>query len=92
MGEFDEEMEINCSGNMETRKSRLSEDAMYQIVGHLCRFLLREVISPTGRFHEPESDLGQNHKTLCLWGGSRQPYEPEPPKDPKYDMYDVFFF
>ena len=81
-----------AAGTWKPEKSRLSEDAMYQIVGHLCRFLLREVISPTGRFHEPESDLGQNHKTLCLWGGSRQPYEPEPPKDPKHDMYDVFFF
>ena len=81
-----------AAGTWKPEKSRLSEDEMYQIVAHLCRFLLREVISSTSRFHEPESDLGQNHRALCLWGGSRQHYELQPPKDPKHDTYDVLFF
>ena len=67
-----------AAGTWKPDKKGLSEDEMYQIVGHLCRFLLREVISPTGRFHEPKSDLGENHRALCLWGGSRQSYEPQP--------------
>ena len=80
------------AGTWKPETSRLSQDCMYQIVAHLCRFMLREVISPDGRFHEPNSELGANHVDLCRWGGSRRPYEPNPPKDPKDDKYDVMFF
>ena len=58
-------------------KTHLSINHMYQIVAHLCHFLLREVISPSGRFFDGDSELGMKHRTLCKWGGSKRPYEPE---------------
>ena len=58
-------------------RTQLSTNNMYQIVVHLCRFLLREVISPRGRFFDEDGDLGKNHRALCQRGGSRRPYELE---------------
>ena len=59
---------------------------MYQIVAHLCRFLLREVISPSGQFFDKDGDLAMNHRTLCQWGGSRRPYEPDEGHKQSYDF------
>ncbi|TVU24925.1 hypothetical protein EJB05_27391, partial [Eragrostis curvula] len=66
----------------------LSTNVMYRVVANLCRFILREIIHPLGKFFDPESDLGMNHYNLCDWAGSTRPYEPNlPPME--YDDYKV---
>ena len=50
---------------------------MYQIMAHLCRFLLGEIISPRAPFFYEDDELGKSHRALCQWGGSRRPYEPQ---------------
>ena len=62
---------------------------MYQIVAHLCHFLLREVISPRVQFFDEDGDLEKNHRALCEWGGSRRPYEPE--REQQREDYDLDF-
>ena len=56
-------------------------------MAHLRRFILREVISPSGQFFDEDGELAMNHRTLCQWGGSRRPYELEGQKQ----SYDIDF-
>ena len=52
-------------------KTHLTTNHMYQIMTHLCRFHLREVISLSGRFFYQDDDLGKNYRALCEWGSSK---------------------
>ena len=69
--------------------ARLSTNHMYQMVAHMCRFAIRQVISPRGMFFDAEADLGKNHRRLCEWGGSKRPYEPEPSQQQQDYVFDV---
>ncbi|TVU07277.1 hypothetical protein EJB05_47326, partial [Eragrostis curvula] len=82
------EYELIRQGIIPPNSVHLSTNVMYRVVANLCRFILREVIHPMGKFFDPESDLGMNHYNLCDWAGSKRPYEPHlPPKE--HDDYEV---
>ncbi|TVU01780.1 hypothetical protein EJB05_52776, partial [Eragrostis curvula] len=55
----------------------LSEGHLLVVISNMCRFLLREVIFPEGKYFDDADELAIQHRQLCLWCGSRQPYEPE---------------
>ena len=47
---------------------------MFMIVERMCRFLLREVISPTGRFFDEDNESVRDHRSLYEWCGSTRPF------------------
>ncbi|TVU40413.1 hypothetical protein EJB05_13877, partial [Eragrostis curvula] len=65
----------------------LTTNVMYWVVANICRFILREIIHPMGKFFDPESNLAMNHWDLCDWAGSKRPYEPnlEPNENNDYE-------
>ncbi|TVU39158.1 hypothetical protein EJB05_12564, partial [Eragrostis curvula] len=68
----------------------LTTNVMYRVVANLCRFILREIIHPNGKFFDPESDLAMNHWPLCEWTGSKRPYEPnlDPMENDDYEVLE----
>ncbi|TVU31160.1 hypothetical protein EJB05_22832, partial [Eragrostis curvula] len=68
----------------------LTTNVMYRVVANLCRFILREIIHPNGKFFDPESDLAMNHWPLCEWTGSKRPYEPnlDPTENDDYEVLE----
>ena len=72
--------EISKNG-FPTARKHLSTNDMYYIVARMCRFLLREVISPRGRFFDEQSEVAKEHRALFEWCGSKRPYEPDVVED-----------
>ncbi|TVU30917.1 hypothetical protein EJB05_22570, partial [Eragrostis curvula] len=68
----------------------LTTNVMYRVVANLCRFILREIIHPNGKFFDHESDLAMNHWPLCEWTGSKRPYEPnlDPMENDDYEVLE----
>ncbi|TVU06288.1 hypothetical protein EJB05_49493, partial [Eragrostis curvula] len=68
----------------------LTTNVMYRVVANLCRFILREIIHPNGKFFDPESDLAMNHWSLYEWTGSKRPYEPnlDPMENDDYEVLE----
>ena len=64
-----------------TVRKHLSTNELYYIVGRMCRFLLREVISPRVRFFDEQSEVMKEHRALFEWCGSKRPYEPDVVED-----------
>ena len=67
----------------------LSTNNMYLVVASLCRFLLREVISPERKCFSSNGLLATKHRSLYKWAGSKTPHEPNKPK--KDDDYALGF-
>ncbi|TVU48864.1 hypothetical protein EJB05_00145, partial [Eragrostis curvula] len=86
--ERQKEYELIRKGIIPLDSIHLSTNVMYRVVANLCRFILREVIHPMGKFFDPESDLGMNHYQLCDWADSKRPYEPNLPPNEDND-YEV---
>ncbi|TVT99085.1 hypothetical protein EJB05_55571, partial [Eragrostis curvula] len=82
------EYEMITKGIIPPDSIHLTTNVMYRVVANICRFLLREVIHPLGKFFDADSKLAANHWKLCNSAGSNRPYEPN--LDPnELDDYEV---